>query len=148
MQTQDHVWQSNFCYWQNSFVHQHILEIGYTAWNGFLTSGRGMVVCDVNLSVNRSVNWRWETVPHLLQFLGEMQSIAYLQQLELDTETIARLRQTIVTYNPSQSLIILMTGSGQIDINLLQHLAITPADCYAQVQKRWDEFPAVTGAIA
>lgn len=148
MRTQDHVWQSNFCYWQASFIRQHILEIGYTAWNGFLTSGRGMVGCDVNLSANRSVNWRWETVPHHLRFLGEVQSIAYLQQLELDVGTIARLHQTIATYNPSQAVIILLTDIGQIDINLLQHLAIAPADCYTQVQQRWDEFPAVTGAIA
>lgn len=107
-----------------------------------------MVGCDVNLSANRSVNWRWETVPHHLRFLGEVQSIAYLQQLELDVGTIARLHQTIATYNPSQAVIILLTDIGQIDINLLQHLAIAPADCYTQVQQRWDEFPAVTGAIA
>jgi hypothetical protein len=36
--------------------------------------------------------------------------------------------------------IILLTGDGQIEIDLLQRLAITPAVCYARVRQRWDEF--------
>jgi hypothetical protein len=50
------------------------------------------------------------------------------------------LLQIIATYNPTTEIIILLTGDGQIEIDLLQRLAITPAVCYDRVRQRWDEF--------
>jgi hypothetical protein len=50
------------------------------------------------------------------------------------------LLQIIATYNPTKEIIILLTGDGKIEIDLLQRLAITPAVCYARVRQRWDEF--------
>ena len=47
---------------------------------------------------------------------------------------------SVSVYFRSQKNIILLTGDGQIKIDLLQRLAITPAVCYDQVRQRWDEF--------
>ncbi|MEG4577238.1 hypothetical protein QUA56_31885 [Microcoleus sp. N3A4] len=140
MRVEDNKRQGSFGYWQNLFVHQNMLTIGYTAWNGFLTVGRGMVVCDVNLPVNTPVNWQVDTVRYHLQFITELSVADYLQRRSIESSAISNLLQIIATYNPTQEIIILLTGDGQIEIDLLQRLAIPPAACYEQVRLRWDEF--------
>lgn len=140
MQVKNNKQQGNFRHWQNLFIHQNILTIGYTAWNGFLTVGRGMVVCDVDLPVNTPVNWQTDTVGHHLQFVTELSVIDYLQRLELEPSAISNLLPIIANYKPTQEIIILLTGDGKIEINLLQRLAIPPVTCYEQVRQRWDEF--------
>ncbi|MCW6052457.1 hypothetical protein QUB60_12410 [Microcoleus sp. A2-C5] len=140
MQVENNKRQGSFSYWQNKFIHQNMLTIGYTAWNGFLTLGRGMTVCDVDLPVNAPVNWQTDTIPHYLQFITELSVTDYLRRLELEPCAISNLLQIIATYNPTQEIIILLTGDGQIEIDLLQRLAIPPVDCYDQVRQRWGEF--------
>ncbi|MEG3895031.1 MULTISPECIES: hypothetical protein [unclassified Microcoleus] len=140
MRVEDNKRQGSFNYWQNLFVHQNMLTIGYTAWKGFLTLGLGMVVCDVDMPVNTPVNWQADTVPHHLQFITELSVADYLKRLELELSTLSNLLQIIATYNPTQEIIILLTGKGKIEIDLLQRLAIPPAACYQQVRQRWDEF--------
>ena len=140
MRVEDNKRQTSLSYWQNLFIHQNMLTIGYTAWNGFLTVGLGMVVCNVDLPVNTPVNWYADTVPHHLQFITELSVTDYLKRLELEPSTLSNLLPIIATYNPTQEIIILLTGNGQIEIDLLQSLGITPADCYQQVRQRWDEF--------
>ncbi|WP_375509949.1 hypothetical protein [uncultured Nostoc sp.] len=44
MRPEKSVWQGNFGYWQNSFIHTNLLVIGYTGWKGFQSFGRGFVV--------------------------------------------------------------------------------------------------------
>jgi len=39
MRVEDNKRQGSFGYWQNLFIHQNMLTIGYTAWNGVLTAG-------------------------------------------------------------------------------------------------------------
>jgi hypothetical protein len=140
MRTQDSVWQGHFGYWQNLFIRQNLLAIGYTAWNGFLTAGQGMVVCEVDLSSGLSVDWNIDIVPYTLQFVPQSQTAADLQKLELEPTIISELLQMLAVYDPTQEIFILLTGNGQIDINLLRHLALSPAECYEQVHQRWDEF--------
>lgn len=140
MRLKDRKQEGSFGYWQNLFIHQNMLTIGYTAWNGFLTVGLGMVVCDVYLPTNTPVNWQVDTVPHHLQFITELSVRNYLQRLELEPSTISNLLQIIATYNPTQEIIILLTSDGKIEIDLLQHLAIPTVACYEQVRQRWDEF--------
>jgi hypothetical protein len=47
MRPQDSVWQGCFGYWQNLFIRENLLSLENAAWQGFITQGRGMVVCDV-----------------------------------------------------------------------------------------------------
>lgn len=140
MRIQDSIWQGSFGCWQTPFIHQNLLAIGYAAWNGFLTIGRGIVVCHVDVCDNALVNWSIDPVQYDLQFIAQLQVVAYLERLELEPNAISKLLQVVATYNPSQAIVVLLTGNGQIEINLLQNLAIAPAECYAQVRQRWDEF--------
>ena len=140
MRVEDNKRQCSFGYWQNLFIHQNMLTIGYTAGKGFLTAGLGMVVCEVNLPVNTPVNWQVDTVPHHLQFLTELSVTDYLQRRSIEPSPLSNLLQIIATYNPTKESIIMLTGDGQIKIDLLQRLAITPAVYYDQVRQSWDEF--------
>ena len=140
MRVEDNKRQGSFGYWQNLFIPQNMLTIGYTAWKGFLTAGLGMVVCEVNLPVNTPVNLQVDTVPHHLQFLKQLSVTDYLHRRSIEPSAISNLLQIIATYNPTKEIIILLTGDGKIEIDLLQRLAITPVVCYDRVRQRWDEF--------
>lgn len=140
MRVEDSVWQGSFGYWQNLFIHQHILSIGYTAWNGFLHQGRGIVVCQIDTPINGSINWSIDTVKYDLQFISQLQANAYLEQLELEENTVSNLLPIVASYEPKEAIIFLSIANSKIDINLLQKLAISPVECYEQVCKRWEEF--------
>jgi len=140
MRIEDSVWQGSFGYWQNLFIHQNILLIGHTAWNGFLHGGRGLVACKINTPINGSVDWSVDTIKYDLQFISQSYATAYLQQLELEENTVSNLLSIIASYEPKEAIIFLSIANGQIDINLLQKLAISPVECYEQVCKRWEEF--------
>ncbi|NJK66045.1 MAG: hypothetical protein HC789_12225 [Microcoleus sp. CSU_2_2] len=140
MRIQDSVWQGSFGYWQNLFIHQNILSIGYTAWHGFLHLGRGIVACKIDTPINGSVNWSVDTIKYDLQFISQLHATAYLQQLELEENTVSNLLQIIASYKPNEAIIFLSIARSQIDINLLQNLAISPVECYEQVCNRWEEF--------
>jgi len=140
MRVEDSVWQGSFGYWQNLFIHQNILSIGQTAWNGFLHRGRGLVACKINTPINGSVNWSVDTIKYDMQFISGLEATVYLQQLEIEENTVSNLLQIIAGYEPKEAIIFLSIANGQIDINLLQNLAISPVECYEQVCKRWEEF--------
>jgi hypothetical protein len=140
MLIKDSVWQGDFGYWQSPFIHQNILEIGDRAWHGFLTSGRGMVVCDVDLQNNSSIDWNVNLVRYELQFIDRVRADDYLHHLELASAEIADLMQTIATYDPMTEILLIITGCNQIEVNFLQRLSISPPDCYAQVARRKEEF--------
>lgn len=140
MQIRDSVWQGSFGYWQPQFIHQHILVIGYTAWQGYQESGRGMVVCEIQGPIAASMDWSLETVAVQQSFLPLDLANNYLRTLELEETAIESLLKAIATYEPSTAIVMLVIGNGTVDINLLQNLAIAPKDCHQQVFSRWEEF--------
>ena len=137
---QNELWQGYFGYWQNQFILHNILTIGYTAWNGYVNLGKGMVVCDVVDTIPPSINWSVDTVTFNQAFVPQGQVTSYLQTLELEKDAVTALHKAIATYDPIQAIVILIIGNGAVDINLLQNLRISPAECYRQVQQRWVEF--------
>lgn len=126
---QNELWQGYFGYWQNRFLHHNVLTIGYIAWSGYMNEGRGMVVCDVVDAVPLSIDWSVDTVTFNRAFIPQAQVGRYLQALELEKEAMTALLRAIATYDPTQAIVVLVIGNGAVDINLLQHLAISPADC-------------------
>ncbi|MGB3492176.1 MAG: hypothetical protein WBA57_05580 [Elainellaceae cyanobacterium] len=140
MRLQNELWQGYSGYWQNQFIHHHILVLGYTAWRGYLEAGRGMVVCNVVSAVPSSMDWTVDTVTFSQEFMPQGRVNIDLQALELEEETVTALLRAIATYDPTQSIVLLVMGGGAIDINVLQHLKVPPAECYEQVQHRWVEF--------
>ena len=105
MRVEDSVWQGSFGYWQNLFIHQNILPIGHTAWNGFLHRGRGLVACQINTPINGSVNWSVDTIKYDLQFISQLYATAYLQKLELEENTVSNLLSIIASYEPKEAII-------------------------------------------
>ena len=140
MQPHDSVWQGCFGYWQKQFIQQNFLLIGYIAWNGYLNTGRGMVVCTVVDTIPSCIDWEVDTLTYDQVFIPQAQVEAYLQVLELQPEVVTTLLNAINTYVPTQAIVLLVVGNGVVDINLLKNLKISPAGCYAQVQHRWAEF--------
>ncbi|MGI0484260.1 hypothetical protein ACN4EK_02420 [Pantanalinema rosaneae CENA516] len=140
MRPRNEVWQGNFGYWQNRFIQHNLLTIGYTAWIGYANQGRGMVVCDVVDAIPPTIDWHIDRVMFHQVFIPYVQVTQYMQALELEKGVVTALLESILTYDPTQAIVVLIIGNGAVDINLLQNLAISPANCYEQVQRRWTEF--------
>jgi hypothetical protein len=147
MRLKDSIWQGNFGYWQAGYIHANLLMIGYLAWNGFLNSGRGFVVCFVDAAAIAS------TAPPLLnsftaQFVPVNQLAIVLSCAAMTGElfhpvepaAIAVLQNQAHAYDPSRDAMILLIANGRIEAILLQNLAIAPAECHQQVRDRWEEF--------
>ena len=140
MRPHDSFWQGCFGYWQNLFIRENLLPLGHAAWQGFITQGRGIVVCDVAIADVMFVDWNSDVVEYATQFISLSHVPAYLHSLNLEATLISHLMDAVQTYDPDQDMLLLICADGQADINLLQHLVIPPADCYQQVQQRWLEF--------
>ncbi|HIK15124.1 MAG TPA: hypothetical protein IGS53_07550 [Leptolyngbyaceae cyanobacterium M33_DOE_097] len=140
MRPQDSTWQGCFGYWQNLFICENLLPLGHASWLGFTTQGRGLLACDVAISDTGAVDWSEDVVEYSTRFVPEHEIPAYLQTLKLDRALIAPLLDTVQTYHPDQDIVLLIHENGQVNINLLRHLTISPAECYQQVQRRWSEF--------
>jgi hypothetical protein len=140
MQMQNDLWQGYSGYWQNRFIHHHGLILGYIAWSGYLHQGRGLVVCDVVGAISPAIDWNIDTVAFHQTFIPQGRATKYLEVLELNHESVRVVSQAIATYEPSQSIVVLVTGNRAVDINLLHNLAISPPECYNQLQQRWAEF--------
>ncbi|MBE9229833.1 hypothetical protein IQ264_30995 [Phormidium sp. LEGE 05292] len=140
MRPRNEVWQGYYGYWQNLFIRENLLLLGHAAWQGFITQGRGMVVCDVAMFEDGSVDWNSDIVEHTVRFVPLSNVSAYLQTFSLEAALIERLIDTVQTYDPDRAILLLINEDGRADINLLQQLAISPADCYQQMQRRRSEF--------
>ncbi|MBN3923155.1 hypothetical protein [Nostoc sp. NMS4] len=140
MRPSNSVWQGNFGYWQNSFIHNNLLVIGYTGWKGFQSFGRGIVICDVDTKLTHPTNTSLDTVPFTLQFLPWDLIGFYLRSQSLNSSIISSIFSAVATYNPHQDILLVLKAEPQIEVNFLHQLKITPPDCYEQVCKRWSEF--------
>jgi hypothetical protein len=60
--------------------------------------------------------------------------------MQLNQSAVAAILNTTATYNPEQEILVVVTGNGEIDLNLLQDLKMLPLDCYRQIERRWAEF--------
>jgi hypothetical protein len=148
MRPSNSVWQGNFGYWQNSFIHNNLLVIGYTGWKGFQSFGRGIVICDVDIQVALSTITNLDTVPFTLQFLPSDLIGFYLRSFQdggvisqsMCSSMISSISPAVATYNPHQDILLVLKAEPQIEVNFLHKLKITPPDCYEQVCKRWSEF--------
>ena len=95
MKLKDSDWQGNFGYWQKSFIHNNLMMIGYSAWQGFLQHGRGVVVCDVDRTAIAPSNTGLEVTQFKSQFIAEQELISSIQAFSLDQELITVLVQAV-----------------------------------------------------
>ena len=113
------------------------------ALQGLQRSGRGLVVCEVELPQGRPIHWATEPVPHRLGFWPRGEVTAQLRALRLDTIDHGLLQQALVTYEAGTELVALMLASAEPTIVQLRRMRITPAECHRQVQRRRSEFCGV-----
>jgi hypothetical protein len=116
------------------------MMIGYSAWQGFLQHGRGVVVCDIDRSAIAPSNTGLEVTQFKSQFIAEQELISSIQAFSLDQELITILVQAVGNYAPNKEIVLLMKMEQHLEINLFQNLKIFPPDCYEQVSCRWEEF--------
>ena len=134
------LWQGYCGYWQNSFIGKNFLLIGHKAWEEFMTKGRGLVICNVGIVEDESVDWKTEITDHTVDFVPLSNIPAYLQAFNLEVTIIQNIIDRIFTYDPIQQIPLLINENGQIEIHMLQNLAISTIDCYQQIERRWSEF--------
>ncbi|MBD2626411.1 hypothetical protein [Trichormus variabilis] len=140
MRPENSVWQGNFGYWQNSFIHTNLLVIGYTAWKGFMSFGRGVVICNVDTQVSHPTITSLDKITFRLQFIPANLIGFDLRSQLIDESMILSISPAVSTYNPHQDIILILKAHPQIEVNFLHKLKITPPDCYAQVCNLWEEF--------
>jgi hypothetical protein len=87
-----------------------------------------MVAC---LNIPPAAEYDWDFIPH-----PKVES--YLRGA--GAITIDAVLEAIATYDPTSMIVVLLTSNNTININLLQNLKISPAQAYAQVQRRCSEF--------
>lgn len=144
MRIKDIPWQGHDNGWQLLFIRENLLSLGYTAWQGFVCQGRGLVVCDVDVVDAAAIDWSHEVVQYTSQFIPERHVLEYLHDLTLDADGLPHLLNTIQTYRPDRDIVLLVRGNGSVNVSLLKGLAIPPQECYRQVGDRWDEFNSVS----
>lgn len=140
MQIPNDLWQGAYQCGQNGFIHENLLLIGYFAWQGFMQFGPGLTVCDLDASVMDYPSNRQEIVPFATEFIVEAKGVKYLQQEEIENDAIALIQSAVRHYDPKRALILVLSVHSQLEILLLQNLAITPPECHTHVCNRWEEF--------
>ena len=137
MRRRNDLWQGGN--WQDCFIQQSFLCLGYAAWGGYLNHGRGLLVCEITDVIPASMNWQIEPLGFMHQFIPHAQTVAYLQKVVPEGEAIASLEGAIATYDPTREIILLIQGNGAVEVHWLRP-KILLQDCYGQVWRRWTEF--------
>jgi len=134
------VWQRYSSDRQATFVHEHFLMIGHIAWGGYLNRGRGLVLCEVAIAPPNPRAKKGDLECSKWNFLPAIQVDRYLADQGLKRNTVSQICSVVQTYQPDQEILLLINHDGEIEIQQLQNLRITPQDCYRQVSDRWKEF--------
>jgi len=142
MRPENSVWQGNFGYWQNEFIHANLLVIGYYAWNGYVESGRGIVCVDVQDAAIASKIISLDWIPFRAEFIAKPQMVSQMQARKVEEGVIVidQLLRVVDRYHPDEDVILLLTAQTQTEIHLLHNLKISPPECDRQVRRRWHEF--------
>ena len=129
--------------WQDSFVATNLLPLGYNAWNGFLTTGRGAVVCSLNSPqlgiVGESFRAHYVSRSRLAPFLNAWLATPVTVILNYHHIT-GHILQAVDGYSPRTDLILLLESGDRASFLYLRNLPITPPSGYEIVCKGWEEF--------
>lgn len=133
-------WQRQGDYWQPFFIRENFLAIAAVAHAGFLQHGRGLVVCHVELPMHVPVDWSRDLLDHQICFQPLPQALDLLSQLDMDEEACIALSAALADYEPEREIMLWLRGNGDVQVMQLKNLAIAPAQAYAQLGQRWEEF--------
>ncbi len=124
---------------------QHLLWIGYYAWQGYLTSDRGLVAIDSDVDLMDGSDSRWDGgSPNFnFRYIPQLQLAPYLQEWLVPVKSIESIVSAVTNYQSDTELIFAVQSGVHLDIGWCQNLKITPPDCYQQICRRWSEFQIV-----
>ncbi|OKH19437.1 hypothetical protein [[Limnothrix rosea] IAM M-220] len=140
MQRPNDLWQGRSGHWQHRFIQHNILHLGYTAWAGYLSGGRGVVICEVREAIAPTMDWRIDTLDFRQEYVPHRQVAQRSSAFNLTSEQVSILLPAIATYDPTEAIVITIISDCGIEINLIRQTKIPPRDCYHQMQRRWAEF--------
>ncbi|MGI0495080.1 hypothetical protein ACN4EG_25120 [Alkalinema pantanalense CENA528] len=133
--------------WQQEFIATNLLAIGYNAWSGYLSGGRGAVICSTNSPAIEIAGESFKTY-----FVRRSRLAAFLNAWLVAPDTVilrhhfmnAHILDAVDAYDPATEVGFLLESFNQVTFCYLKNLLITPVQCYEQVCKAWEEFqPAV-----
>lgn len=134
------VWQGCWGHWQSAFIRENLLPLGHAAWQGYLTYGRGLVACTMEIVESFAIDWQGDVVQYSVQYIPAAAVPAYLQPYHLSANFIQRLMDAMQTYSPDREITIAIGEGESIEIDWLRDVAIAPPECHRQVCNRWAEF--------
>ncbi len=129
--------------WQDSFIATNLLCLGYNAWCGFLTGGRGAVVCSLRspqLSITGE-SFRSNYVPRsrLAPFLNAW--LATPDTVIMNHHHITgHILQAVDGYKPETDVILLLESGDRASFLYLRNLPISPPQGHEIICKGWEEF--------
>jgi hypothetical protein len=118
---------------------EQFLTLGYTAWQGYLGHGRGMLIGEMTGDVTME-NWSGTMMPFQIQYKAAIAIPSHLQSYHVPTDQTYRLLEAMQTYAPDQEILLALHGGDDFEVSWLRNLAIAPPECHRQVCNRWDEF--------
>ncbi|WP_448562541.1 hypothetical protein [Trichothermofontia sp.] len=133
--------------WQQELMATNLLILGYNAWAGYLSSGRGALICSTNSPKVGIAGESFKT-----SFIQRSRLAAFLNAWLAAPDTVilrhhfmnAHILEAVDSYNPTAELVFLMESFNQATFFYLKNLPISPPQCYEQVCKTWEEFqPAI-----
>ncbi len=116
------------------------MTLGHTAWQGYLTHGRGLLACKVAVTERALPSMSIDFMRDNARYVLAAEVAACLNRHDLKADIANRLISKVQTYCPNQEILVFMERKGEITISLLTNLAISPPNCYQQVCNRWEEF--------
>jgi hypothetical protein len=129
--------------WQQSLIEANLLIIGYNAWNGYLKTGRGVMICTTNspslTSVGETFNCHYIPRPRLASFLNAWLATpdtVILQGHHLTSHVL----EAVDNYNPEQDVILMLESAKRVSFYYLKNIPLTPPSSYQQVNQAWSEF--------
>jgi hypothetical protein len=108
---------------------QNFLWVGYWAWQGYLSSDRGIIAISSEVDLLDDTQGRWDDLNSLslnFRYIPQSQLATYLQEWLVPSHSIEPILTAVADYHP--------------EIGWCQRLKISPPDCYQQIWRRWSEF--------
>ncbi|MGV2828656.1 hypothetical protein [Myxosarcina sp. GI1(2024)] len=129
--------------WQQALIETNLLVIGYNAWNGYLKTGRGVVVCSTNSPLLDRLGETFKT-----HFVPRSRLAAFLNAWLATPDTVilqghhmnGHILDAVDNYNPKQDVILLLESGNKVSFYYLKNLPITPPESHQRVCFAWSEF--------
>ncbi|MDE5092055.1 MAG: hypothetical protein O4861_11610 [Trichodesmium sp. St16_bin4-tuft] len=131
--------------WQQEFISTNLISIGYNAWQGYLSSQRGLIICSTNSPI---IGASGETFK--VHFVPRNNLVPLLNAWLKAPDTVplkthfmnAHILEAVDNYNPEKDVVFMLESGSYVTFFYLTNLPISPPSCYQQVIKIWNEFPS------